>query len=540
MKKVSLLILSLFIATSEIEAASGNGTRKASGGNQKGKRISSKTGRNSAKAKLDKAKSTLSTEKNTKESNTQDETSVKKINKKPEVLDRAVCDSEYTRCMNKVCVNDTLGKCVCYEDKTTNSTSTSFLEFDGVKVRQGFEALEFAKKQCLSVLDKCGDNRRSVTEKYRNSVQKDCLMISKNEILKPKGVSGDLIELKQCVRDACTVKTLEGYENFTFPEYSLCFNEAYAKFSMDAYCSKIIAKSASPLGLKQLFLDEMALGREKSCKTLDGTLSNDRKKCYVNIKYGTSKENIKASKQFAIGEYVECSASNFGTKQGATWEKRQKDLNSILSVTATAFNTAGAVLGMVGSSDPIGGLVSNGIDIVEAGANLGLDIKDYKDGKLNAQQLSSSVISNGLSISMSSVSLAKSARAVSGTLKNTQATNDSLKAAGLSTENIVQNSDGSVTQLSDAALKAKKAAKILNSVSIGFAAGSEVADKVMENRADNMQMAEEEKGIIKHAEVNRNTGTGKIADTLTEKGNCFLNGEWFATENELIMLLWKN
>ena len=148
--------------------------------------------------------------------------------------------------------------------KTTNTNSTTFIDISGVKVKQGFEAFEFAKKQCLPVLDKCGENRRSVTEKYKNSIQSDCLMLSKENILKPQGVSGDLVKLKECLHDACTVKTLEGYENFTFPEYSLCYNEAYANFSMDAYCSKIIAKSASPLGLKELFLIQQRITEESS------------------------------------------------------------------------------------------------------------------------------------------------------------------------------------------------------------------------------------------------------------------------------------
>ena len=522
MKKVSLLILSLLIATPIVEASANKGIRKSAGG----KRNSSKMTRSGLKTRnIEKMQNSSNDEEKSEEKQITSTTQPK------EVLDTASCDSEYTRCMNKICTNDSLGKCVCYEDKITNAGSTKFIEFDGLKIKQGFETLEYAKKQCVQILDKCMDSRRTITEKYKNLVQRDCLMISKEDALKAKGLSGDLIELKNCVKEACTVRSIAGFEDFTFPEYSLCFNEAYAKFSIDAYCSKIIAKSSAPLGLKQLFLDEMALGRERSCKAMNGILSNDRKKCYVTIEYGKNKDIIKASKKVAVGEYMECSAPFFGTIQGETWEKRQNDVNNVLRLTATGFNVAGAALGIAGTNDPIGGLVSTGIDIAEAGANIGLDINDYKNGKMDASQLTSSTISNGITIGLSAVSFAKGVKEVGSAAKTA---GSAVKASGE-----VAKTAGDVGKAADNVGKAAKAAQTLSMVSAGVGLASQVTDVAMDKAADAEQIKEEKNDIIKYAEVDRASGKGVVNQTLSEKGNCFLNKEWFGTENELIMLLWK-
>ena len=327
------------------------------------------------------------------------------VEKIKEIVGTASCDSQYTRCMNRYCSNIDIGKCVCYEDKGFNNKESEFINVDGTKIAQGFEFFNYAKRQCSQILDNCIDDKRSISTKYKNLVQRDCLMLSDKDLQKGTGISRDYNELKECVKPACTLKNnLSGYELFDFPEYSLCFNEAVAKFSVDAYCSDIIAKSETPLTLKQMFLDEMALRREKSCISMHGELSNDRKKCYVNISYGINKDNIKFTQKFAVGEYMECSARTFGTKNFETKDAKKARLNKRLSMTATGLNAAGAVLGIAGMSDPIGGVVNAGIDIAEAGVDLGFSIQDYKDGKLDATQLTDSIVSNATTITMSSIS----------------------------------------------------------------------------------------------------------------------------------------
>ena len=434
-------------------------------------------------------------------------------------FDMATCDSKYTRCMNKVCASDTMGKCICYEDNSVNNKVNEFIDVDGMKVKQGFEAYNYAKNQCTEILDKCVDDKRLISEKYKNFVQRDCLLLSGIDATKDHGIKADLEALKECMKPACTVMSVTGYENFDYPEYSLCFRDGVAKFWMDALCSDIIAKSAGPLMLKQLFLDEMALRRERSCIYMKGELSNDRKTCRVNITYGPSKDDIKSSKYFEVGNYMECSASEFDTKKGKTREARQAQVNRALSTTATALNIAGAVLGVAGSADPIGRLVDTGIDVAEAGVNLGIDIAKYKRGELNAAQLTSSAVGNGLSIALSAVSIAGAA--------------GKIGKAGADAAKTTTTAGKAVSGL-------QKAKNTLDMTQHVLTMGSEITDIAFEEAANKAQAKEEELAIVKHGVVDRNFGYGQVNETYTQRGNCFLNREWFATENELIMLLWQN
>ena len=512
MKRVSLVILCLCITSIEVQA-------------KKSIRASSRGSRKTA-ARMSGTSKNFNTNINANKSeNISKKTEIKESIPTEESWDSAVCDSEYTRCMNRICSDESLGKCVCYEDKITNNMTPKFLDFDGMKVKQGFETLEYAKKQCMEILDKCKSNRRSITEKYKNLVQRDCLMISKNEVASPKGLSKDLINLKECLKDACSVMIMEGYEDFSYPEYSLCFNDSYAKFATDVFCLNIVAKSSSPLGVKQLFLDEMALKREKSCKSMGGTLSNDRKKCYVTVEYGISKNNIKASKQVPVGEYVECSATSFGAKQNETWEKKQADLNKALSLVATGFNTAGAMLGAGGTLDPIGSLVSSGIDIAESGTDLAIQIKGIVDGDIKIEDSWPALSSNLLSFTLSGVSFGMDVTGLGEAMKQAAEATELAKTA------------------TDTASTATKIVKGLNTASTALNIGSTVADVVWDMEIDKEKVKEEQKALVQYGEVDRYSGQGLVnpdGSTMLEKGNCFINKEWFATENEIILLLWKN
>ena len=155
MKKTLLLILSMLLITADAESAPKKSLRKASSSTRNsGKK---KQGKSRSLAKNSLATSSI-TDKNSETEDMETKTEMPK-----ETWDNARCDSEYTRCMNKVCSSDNLGKCICYEDKFTNNMSTSFINIDGMKIKKGFETFEYAKKTCAEILDKCMENRRSIT-----------------------------------------------------------------------------------------------------------------------------------------------------------------------------------------------------------------------------------------------------------------------------------------------------------------------------------------------------------------------------------------
>ncbi len=428
------------------------------------------------------------------------------------------CDAYYTRCMNKICTDDTMGKCLCYEDKTLNNLNSNFININGRQLKQGFELFDYAKKQCLYILDQCNEQRRTISEKYKNLIQRDCLMITKNYHEQPKGLSGELKELKTCLRDACTSHTPQGYENYSLPEFSLCFSEIYAKFAIDAYCSNIISKSSQPLALKQLFLDEMALKREKSCIAMKGTLSNDRKKCYVKISYGINKEQIKNSKLFSVGTFLQCTADSFDAKKQETKETRQKKQNQLLSLTATGLNAAGTVLATGGSSDYIGKLVDLSVSATEMGADYVMQIQGIEDSNIpEAEKFEN--------YAQMVVPLAEN---VNTYAQKTKFYTDKINKAK---ENNSSSTPPSTTKSS--------ANEVLGYVSVGLETASQITDITMTNIADDKQMKEEKLGIIEHASIDRTSGTGQITETLTEKGNCYINNEWFASENENVVIMWR-
>jgi hypothetical protein len=47
-----------------------------------------------------------------------------------------------------------------------------------------------------------------------------------------------------------------------------------------------------------------------------------------------------------------------------------------------------------------------------------------------------------------------------------------------------------------------------------------------------------ERDTLIRSHVNRATG-GAVADTQLQRGNCFFNNEWIATEGEAFMLMWR-
>ena len=374
---------------------------------------------------------------------------------------------------------------------------------------------------------------------------------------------------------------------------------------------------------------------------------------------------------------MECSASTFGTKNFETKDAKKARLNKILSMTATGLNAAGAVLGIAGMSDPIGGVVNSGIDIAEAGVDLGFSIQDYKDGKLDATQLTDSIVSSATTITMSSISVvgsvgeianaakvAKGAKtasvavqAGSGTAqmavgtaqyasgkiddtefaqkmtggamtvasagvsastlgKNTasiekaskiakgaiQATGgaatmtiatiehnkgkiddvtyatkmtgggfdvaiggatvgkainsdpttrkiviaynekapETSQSSGASSSTSSDTKDGNDKRMTQQEFTKKtKLAGVIRDASIDLA--SQAVDYAFTEKINAEQKIEEVNAITKHAVVDRDAGSGYVnMETVTQHGNCFINNEWFATENEQTLLLWKN
>lgn len=428
------------------------------------------------------------------------------------------CEFYYNLCMNKICANTQIGKCVCYEDKYTNSgSSVEFLTFDNTKVKKGFDLFEYAKKQCVYILDNCMENRRSITEKYKTLVQRDCLLVSNDEVKKDNNLLNEFNNLKSCLRDYCTVYDDFGNENFSFPEFGLCFDEDNANLMIDANCSSIIANSQTPLGLKELFLNDMALKREEACRHMGGQISSDRKSCYINVSYGVNKDNISASKNIPVGEYFYCNSMEFDTNLGFSQDYLKQKKYRALTLTADSLRTAGSITSMVLGDSPVGQIVDASITLTGEIANTAIDIKDAIDGKISKEVLLKSLLS----------------KSVSNILLPTLSLAGNLKPSSSSSSNIVDLT-------ADTNAKFGKIGQGLSIASDAVGLASSITDATMQSFIDDIITEKEKSGIKPFAEFqNREQGVGVVNQTNLNRGNCFINGEWVATENEIILLQWQ-
>ncbi|MGN0929509.1 MAG: hypothetical protein ACI4N3_02615 [Alphaproteobacteria bacterium] len=478
------------------------------------------------------------------------------------------CEFHYNLCMNNICNDASIGKCVCYEDKYTNTTNQSFINIDGNNVKKGFELFEYAKKQCLYILDKCMNVRRSVTEKYKNSIQRDCLMVSQTEVTKNQGLSGELEELKSCIYNHCTASNM-GQEDFSMPAYGLCFDPVVAKFQLDTNCISIIGKSKTPAGLRELFMNDMTRLREEACKKMNGEMSTDRQKCYVNVSYGINKDTISATKKIAVGEFFSCNGEEFDTEIGLSQDYLRNQKYRKMHLAAQNLRAAGNVVGVVVGESSIGFIVEKSIDATASIANVAVDIKKASDGHLSKEQLAQNLANElnftGLNI-LQTVSIAKgiSDEISSKKAKETKLAKNTEYSKNTGGCSKIHENDGETPLSTDntTSSKSKKvdtggcsrayendkaknesyqnASKALAIASSAVGAASAITDYAMTEKIDSINIENEKKGIKQHSTFeNRDEGVGQVNKTASNRGNCFVNGEWFATENELILLQWK-
>lgn len=443
------------------------------------------------------------------------------------------CEFNYNLCMNNICKDSSIGKCVCYEDKYTNASDKKFVNINGNNVKQGFELLEYAKKQCLYILDKCMKVRRSVTEKYNNSIQRDCLMVSQTEVAKNQGLSGELEELKSCIYNYCTASNM-GQEDFSMPAYGLCFDPVVAKFQLDTYCISTISKSKTPLGLRELFMNDMAKLREESCEKMNGEISTDRQKCYINVSYGENKDKIAASKKIAVGSFFTCNGKEFGTDLGVTQEYLREKRHQAMHMVSENLRAAGNIVGMTVGEDMIGTIVDTSIDMTASVANIVVDGVKLNEGHLSKEQFMANLTGE---LGMGSLGVIQVV-SLAGQ-KNKEANSIKITYAGGGCAGGCSSGQGKDDD-SGAGSAASKAAMGLGIAAEAIRGAKAIGDFAVTQVTDALTIENEKKGIIQHSTFeNRDEGIGHVNKTSTVRGNCFVNGEWFATENEIMMLQWK-
>ena len=450
------------------------------------------------------------------------------------------CDFHYQRCMGRICTDPKVGKCVCYEDSGINNQSgaLAFADIDGQKIRRGFELLSFAKRKCEEIVDQCMEVRRGIITKYETGIQRDCLKLSELESKKDKTLQGEYKELAACAQAICTASG--GAENFSRPEFGLCFDRNYANFVLDMRCPEKLAASKTPAALRQFFLSHMDARRGLACRAMQGQLSPDGEKCMITVDYGSNKESIKMSRQFAVGDMVVCSGKGFSvvnqlTKDYILKQRQDKIMMAAMGVrigsavvgTAVSFGGAGA-LNAVGSGASsaasaatmatattvanVGSqamtVASVGITIAEKGVEMKHTVDMVKEGDMTEEKGKMALVQHGAAMAMSAISLGGSISGLSS------AASGAATAAG-------------------AASTASKVATGLSLAGQAISFGAEVVDSAEQKKIDEYESQMEREG------ERRGREGGSVQTLSTERGNCFTGGEWIATENEAFMLMWR-
>lgn len=540
---IAIFILSFLSIGSDI-AMSATKIRKSSSGKQATSRNSKSNARKSSTVRAKDNSSTSDVSTSNIATNISNE----------EVINDDNCEFKYNLCMNNICSDPNIGKCLCYEDKYTNKSNQSFININGNNVRKGFELFEYAKKQCVYILDKCMNVRRSVTEKYSNLVQRDCLMISQTEVTKEQGLSAEINELKKCIRDYCTATNM-GNEDFSMPEYGLCFDPEVANFQIDANCSSIIAKSKTPVGLRDLFLNDMTKLREEACQKMNGEISNDRQKCYITVSYGPNKDKIAASKKIAVGEYFYCNGKEFNVDLGVTEEFERKKKHERLKLAASGLRAAGNIVGFVVGDSFVGKAIDKSIDIATAAAQIYVDVEATAKGYKSKTEGISNIMNDASSAILISIDLSKMVQNKKETKADDKKTDErkkdtssdkNEKSTQEENSNKEVNSDKKENSTSDKEKSETKSSRSATaSTALGIASSAvEVAGGItgyaMQSKIDEITLDNEKKGITEHATFqNRDEGIGTVNNTASTRGNCFINDEWLATENEIILLQWQ-
>ena len=282
-------------------------------------------------------------------------------------------------------------------------------------------------------------------------------------------------------------------------------------------------------------MNEMAKYREEACSKMNGEISSDRQKCYINVSYGINKDDISGTKKIAVGDFFNCNGKEFDTKLGETEEYKRLKRHQAANIVSTGFRTAGNIVGIVVGESAAGFIVDKTIDLGGSIANIAIDLNKMQEGKLSKEAMKESVLNE---LGLPSVITMAISRSIAGVA--TSATN----TAGEAIKSVASAGGGCAFEKasSKAAAGNKKyqnAGKALGIAAEVVKFGGTIAGTVMDSAISDMNKEDEEKGIVKHATIDRNAGVGEANNTATVRGNCFINGEWFATENETILLEWQ-
>ena len=265
------------------------------------------------------------------EAKTENATATKNANKTESKKDtsginRYNCENSYFKCMNQFCFNPQNGRCGCKDEKKFATSN----------------------EQCAYILGVCPSKSNDILDNYKKGSVADCnSYVIKTEGEKNVSASNALAKLVSCMRTKC--KANRQYE------FLACFDPDNFEKGMKK-CEKTYQDVQDKQLVKDLFKESMVTYKQKYCDDINGTIQSDGE-CHLQIGFGPSYKDIKAVKDFKVGDKVVCSESGFGTDLGESKVQKLRAIKEIalfgIDVLKTGVKVASMFVGNAANKEAL-------------------------------------------------------------------------------------------------------------------------------------------------------------------------------------------
>ena len=275
------------------------------------------------------------------------------------------CEEFYNQCMNKTCYTNSDGRCSCSKMEKFNKSNSS----------------------CQYILDACPAQAQDITKTFARNASNDCrdFALMQNEPT-GKNIHNYVAKTLECLKPKCRSKT----DNFAG-----CFDEDNFENRFQI-CKNAYKDLDDTTKLKSLIMQSFLDYKKKFCKDMHGSL-NENGECYLTIGIGRTAIDIKAKKNFKIGESLVCSSKFFNTSMGqkdiailkhaknitlASLQTLSQMMSTASSMASSASNNGGDVsaAGWVSGAGGLLGTVSTATPIVTESMQLAMGDFSNDDG----------------------------------------------------------------------------------------------------------------------------------------------------------------
>ena len=227
------------------------------------------------------------------------------------------CEEFYNQCMNKTCYTNANGRCNCSKQATFDKANNS----------------------CQYILDVCPSLSSDIIKTFARNASNDCrdfaLMKNKGSF---KNINNYVAETIACLKPKCRQNKTENFAG--------CFDEDNFEKRFET-CKNTYKDLDDITELKSLVQQSFSDYKKAYCKEMYGNI-NENGECYLTIGIGRSAFDIKAKKDFKIGDEIVCSSKFFNTSIGENEAKKLAHIKNIslagVSMVAQGLSTASSVV----------------------------------------------------------------------------------------------------------------------------------------------------------------------------------------------------